>query len=201
MISFSEELSLGRGWSGEGANITNFNKYIFTEDVLEGKIVYFSEVPFFMGFKVDDLILMSTNKYCFIAPPGDIESKARLFNNVNITTSIDLCSDEEKNVCFGAFFTGCDITVISSDNYETGDQILENAQSRILNSYFLYQQLVFNCLNLSKGYNLNKYLGSSIDWPFEKCLAIIYSPGGFHEVCSGDISPKRFLSHNPFLFA
>lgn len=119
-ISFSEKARLGEKWSEEGGNISIYNKYVFSDKVERGNKLYLSSLPFYIGYKVDDIITLSTEIYCFIAPPNEVEDRTFVFNNINVTSTISDCAIEDVKVCFNSDFTGCDISVYSNDNFETG---------------------------------------------------------------------------------
>jgi len=109
----------GKKWKEPGGEISVPNKYLFSEDVVEGKKIYFSSMPFEMPWKVSEIIFLTSEKYCFVNAPDEIESNVKIMSNIKFEN----CSNEIK-VCFSS--TGdCDINVIDScfdcDNeYEYG---------------------------------------------------------------------------------
>jgi hypothetical protein len=128
-ISFSEESGLIKKWSEPGAEISRYNKYIFSENLSQGKTIYIFSKPFFTGYRVDDLVFMSMNSYCFIAPPSEIEEEISGLNpaNINLTSKIDLCQKNTIKVCFDQSYSGCDMAIFGTCNdvscksqYETG---------------------------------------------------------------------------------
>lgn len=115
MISFSEESGFLKKWTAPGANISRYNKYIFTDDVEQGKTFYIYSKPFYAGFRVDDLIMMTSKNYCFVAPPKDVEEEIIMLSMKNINSSNDIagCKKGSVSVCFGQAYAGeCNISVI-----------------------------------------------------------------------------------------
>ena len=112
-IAFSEQSGFLKKWPNPGVAVPRYNKYIFSENVMQGKEFYIFSKPFFTGFKVDDLITISTGKYCFIAPPTIIEEEINLLGvqNINITSTVTLCPKESVKVCFENSFAECNMTV------------------------------------------------------------------------------------------
>lgn len=112
-LAFSEESGFIKKWPAPGEAIPRYNKYIFSENVLQGKVFYLFSKPFYTGFKVDDLITITSEKYCFIAPPTIIEEELLLLGlgNVNVTSTITLCPKNTRVVCFGSSFPGCNMSV------------------------------------------------------------------------------------------
>lgn len=85
-------------WSERGVSKKINNKYIFSEDRLEGKKLYFNSLPFEMPFKVSEIIMMYNKNYCF---PEDSE-----ISGSGIET--DNCSSDSIKVCFES---SCDISI------------------------------------------------------------------------------------------
>jgi len=102
-------------WSETGLNVSFPNKYIFSENNLEGKNFYLFSKPFDFPFKVADLIYLIPKEktYCFIINPGNITTTIRdlnLQNIINVTTQ-SRCPAGSINVCFVGGTTRCDIKV------------------------------------------------------------------------------------------
>jgi hypothetical protein len=121
-ISFSEKSGFGQEWREPGGEITIRNKFIFANAVEQGENLYLFSKPFYTGFKVNDLIFASASEYCFIATPNIIleEIEQISLKNINLTNSIDECSEDSKKICFASGSSGCDVQVYSVDGYETG---------------------------------------------------------------------------------
>ncbi len=127
-ISFSEQ-TLGDTWGTPGNAISVKNKYVFAENIVEGKSMYIFSKPFFMSYKVTDLIMISSENYCFYQAPGDIENEVENLNlkNIVFTDSLENCTGQIK-VCWSN--ADCDIKVtenrVVKDNkelYYSGDLI------------------------------------------------------------------------------
>ena len=106
---------------GEKSDIVPIkNKYVFMEDVLEGKKMYIFSMPFFMPFKVSDLIIFVPEDYCFYDTPVEIVNDLENLNikNVHFPNSTEECKG--KIVCFKDS-EGCDIKVSMPDYYVQKD--------------------------------------------------------------------------------
>lgn len=122
-LSFSEQSGFLGGWTSPGANISRNNKYIFGENQQQGKIMWIFSKPFYLGFRVDDLIFISLKEYCFVTPPEYIEEEIKTLEikNINITNQISQCKKNALKVCFGFAGTGCNMSVYPDNtNYEVG---------------------------------------------------------------------------------
>jgi hypothetical protein len=99
-ISFSQKFFDKYGDPGENVSINN--KYVFANDEIEGKNFYLFSKPFFMGFKVADLIVISSDNYCFYQAPEDVKDEIGGLNlgNINFTenncTGIKVCFDVQS---------------------------------------------------------------------------------------------------------
>jgi hypothetical protein len=134
VIGFSEQSGFLKKWPNPSANITRYNKYIFAEDVLQGKTVYIFSKPFYLGYKVDDLIYMSTNNYCFVAAPDFAKEELTDLNlkNVNFTNRVDFCKEDTLKVCFDFPSNKCNVSVYPEglgESYEKGRVVRKNADT------------------------------------------------------------------------
>jgi hypothetical protein len=100
------------------------NKYIFSEKAAEGKIFYLFSKPLYLPFKIADMSYFSSENFCFVNPPEEVEEEifGLKLRNVNISDSEINCLAESKKVCFDAI---CDISVSGlcsgcSDKYGFG---------------------------------------------------------------------------------
>lgn len=118
MIAFSEESGFMKKWGKPGANISLTNKYVFANRIEQGKTIYIFSKPFNTGFRVDDLIFMSTENYCFVAPPSFIQTEISDLNsklkNINLSANIQDCQKSSFKVCFGFDTNGCNASVYGS---------------------------------------------------------------------------------------
>ena len=97
-------------WPEPAGKISFPNKYIFSEEYVEGKNFYVFSKPFDFPFKVADVIYItsSLDKYCFLNAPEDIEDEVSTLNQQNIL--LDDCPEDSVKVCFNGGIN-CDINV------------------------------------------------------------------------------------------
>ena len=111
-ISFTDK-SITNNFGPKSESVAINNKYVFAEDVVEGKKMYVFSKPFFMGYKVSDLIVVYSKKYCFYQAPEEITSQigenGLNLENINFTDDIDNCIGTK--VCFDITNPKCDIIV------------------------------------------------------------------------------------------
>ena len=106
-IAFSEK-TFG-GWGEKGGEINSI-KYVFAGDMTEGKNLYLFSMPFNFPFKIDDLIMIYGDNYCFYQAPNEIKEEIQNLNLKNIYFTDDL---NDKN-CTGTkvcFNSQCEISV------------------------------------------------------------------------------------------
>jgi len=123
-IAFSEKTF---GDFGDEGGAINSKKYIFAEDVVEGKTLNLFSKPFSMGFKIDDIIMISSENYCFYQAPNNVREEIEGLNleNINIAEDVDdLNNCSGKRVCFGAD-ADCDIFVFGMCEDYTCDSIYD----------------------------------------------------------------------------
>jgi len=106
-IRLSMSSGLGEKWQDPGGEISIPNKYIFSNKIEQGKKINFVSLEFNPGFKVADLLMMYSKKYCFIGAPNFVVDEVEGLNMKNI--ELDNCSDNSIKVCF--IGEGCDIEV------------------------------------------------------------------------------------------
>lgn len=107
-FSVSQKSGFKKEWPLPGGGITIYNKYVFSDEIEEGKNVYFFSKPFEMPFKVSEIIFMSAESYCFVNAPEFIASEIEQLQIENI--KIENCTGKETKVCFDAS-SGCNISV------------------------------------------------------------------------------------------
>jgi hypothetical protein len=103
-------------WTETDIDVGFSNKYIFSEEYVEGKNFHIFSKPFEFPFKVSDLIYMtsSSKKYCFINAPSDIKEEILVLNQKNLFA--EDCSDSESiKICFQG--DDCDINIDSYAQY------------------------------------------------------------------------------------
>jgi hypothetical protein len=101
-------------WSEQDTEVSFENKYIFSEDFVEGNSFYLFSKPFEFPFKTADLIYLTdaNQEYCFMDAPEEIAEELSNLKQKNIL--IENCSEESLRVCFKKKV--CDINV----NYNSG---------------------------------------------------------------------------------
>ncbi len=115
-VSFTEQ-TFGNKFGEKSGAVPVRDKYIFAENPVEGKQITMFSKPFFMPFKVSDILLFFSNDYCFYNTPEEIEEDMTGLNIKNIY--LKNSSKQDCNgikVCFGNA-VGCDIKVSTSEKY------------------------------------------------------------------------------------
>lgn len=113
-------------WS-EGSEVNFQNKYIFSENPVEGKNYYLFSRPFKFPFKVGDLIYLTStrDKYCFRDAPKEIEEEIEALrgNEENRNENLFIYDGDEEdcpegsiNICFRGG-SDCDTRVYTSSKY------------------------------------------------------------------------------------
>jgi len=139
-IISTSQFTLGK-WSTANVEVGSLNKYIFSNDVTEGKKFYIFAKPFKFPFKVTDLIYITSasDKYCFINSPENIENELSNLNQANIF--VENCSNDNDKilVCFSG--SGCDINVRYSN--EAGS-VLKNGETVYFETDALMYAAIFS---------------------------------------------------------
>lgn len=119
-ISFTQKMF--RQNQKQGEYIPLVSKYVFANETIEGKDFYIASLPFFMGYKVSDLILIYSNKYCFVQAPNEIKEQVDDLQLKNIIFSDEIDNCTGIKVCFDFDNKACKIKVYPNDdgNYESG---------------------------------------------------------------------------------
>ncbi|MFA6023272.1 MAG: hypothetical protein WC781_04245 [Candidatus Pacearchaeota archaeon] len=113
LIMLAEKSGFNKKWSEPGGDITIKNQYIFAESILETKNPKFFIKPFYMPFKIADIMMMYSEDYCFVNAPEKIAEELNNFISVSngtglyVKDSIAKC-EGKKTVCFSG---SCDINV------------------------------------------------------------------------------------------
>ena len=96
-------------WTKTDVDVFFNNKYIFSEEEIEGKKFYIFSKPFDFPFKVSDLFYMtsSNERYCFMNAPDEVEEEITYLNQSNLVT--ENCSSEDITVCFES--SSCDVNI------------------------------------------------------------------------------------------
>lgn len=114
-ISFSEK-TFNEKYGEKGEVVPIKNKYVFMENIVEGKKMYVFSKPFFMPFKISDLIIISSGEYCFYDAPDEFIEEIEGLNikNMHFPNETEKCSGTK--VCFKDY-SNCEIRVYESDKY------------------------------------------------------------------------------------
>ena len=138
VVSFSEKFGLKDEWSKPGGALSEKTAYLFAEDVVEGKKIYFIINPVKMPFKTADAISMYSETYCFANPPDSIEEELSAIGNsanIIISDSLSDCPEKSRRVCFNS---NCNISVICSDNSCTNGAVKKGSSTLNLAGGLLY---------------------------------------------------------------
>ena len=102
-------------WTDTNVDVGFSNKYIFSEDSVEGKKFFLFSKPFEFPFKITDLIYLTSSekKYCFFNAPEDIEDEISDLNQENLLT--ENCPENSVKVCFDS--EDCEINVNYGSRY------------------------------------------------------------------------------------
>lgn len=103
-------------WSESGGEVKINNKYIFSEENVEGKNFYLFSKPLYFSFKIaDSIVLIPVNEeYCFVQAPEEILADENVLP-ANIKFKQEDCSSESVKICFKS--RGCDVDVNYDLNY------------------------------------------------------------------------------------
>jgi hypothetical protein len=114
--------SLNR-WSEVGTEIVFRNRYIFSEDITEGKKFFLFSKPFDFPFEVSSVIYLTSaeDNYCFIglreSDDREEEIRKEIFNLNQENLLLENCPSPSINICFGSFGVDCDIEVNLNQKY------------------------------------------------------------------------------------
>lgn len=116
IISVSGEGNLDSKSTAVGLDASSNDKYVFSENLVEGRNFRGFSQPFYYPFRIGDLIyLISKDQtYCFVSPPEDVEEDIRSLRLdedelIRIVSSKSDCQNEEKEVCF--FSGDCEVEI------------------------------------------------------------------------------------------
>jgi hypothetical protein len=149
-IAIATKSSVGEEWNVPGNKIAIYNKYLFSEDIQQGKELWIFSKGFEFPYKVADLIFLSMNRYCFVTDRSSKkiaeEVTSLKIENIKITESIENCSEEEIKVCFGTK-SGCEIEVFGSGE---GDAYSEGYVQKDGKRMYYYGSLMYGAIFTNK---------------------------------------------------
>lgn len=157
-FAFTEKM-FGK-YGEESVPIEIKSKYIFANESVEGKDFYFVSVPYFMGYKVSDLIFIYSGKYCFIEAPEEIHDNVENFRLKNINFSDDINCKGIK-VCFNNNNKECNIKVSGlcpgcESDYESGTvEKFDNNGKLLSTNYYSGNLLYAGIFSSDKIYECN----------------------------------------------
>ncbi len=105
-IISSSQQTFGK-WSDPGGDIRVNNRYVFSREIEEGKKLYLFSKNFEMPFKVAEMIVLTSRKYCFKNLPNDVDDPLKNLNLESI--EFDTCSIGSVIVC--AHPEACDVQI------------------------------------------------------------------------------------------
>jgi hypothetical protein len=140
-ISVATMSGVGEKWLQTGTPISIHNKYIFSKRD-EGKEFYVFSKPFEFPFKVADLIMISSETYCFSDAPDAIKEELQGFNAPNL--KFDNCTGEDREVCFSG---NCGIRVYGDEEegYVDKEGLKFNYVGNLLYAAIFSDKTIYEC--------------------------------------------------------
>jgi|TARA_Y100000310_G_scaffold246957_1_gene252460 hypothetical protein len=130
-------------WTKTDVDVGFSNKYIFSENYVEGKKFYLFSKPFNFPFKATDLIYLTSQskRYCFVNPPEDIKNEITSLKQENI--QVNNCSDDSTEVCFNR---NCNITVNYNGKYvEKNNEKMHFESDALMYSAIFSEKEIYEC--------------------------------------------------------
>ncbi len=112
----------------KGNEVSIKDRYIFSENIIEGKNLHIFSKPFYLGYKVGDLTMISSEDYCFVDSPLIVneELSGLELSNVEFVDNFGKCSEKSIKVCFNR--DDCDVEVSSNDNFKSGKVVKDGVE-------------------------------------------------------------------------
>jgi len=110
-LSIATRSEVGEEWNLAGGANSIHNKYIFSEDIVDGEEYYVFSLPFDFPYKVADISILISETYCFAGMPKSLSEDLLIRPYPFI--EVENCSATSKKVCFGSG-KDCDIIVYGS---------------------------------------------------------------------------------------
>lgn len=112
-ISVASSSGVSQKWEESGKKTISKNKFIFSQNIIQGKKFNVFSKPFNFPFEVANFlfILPENQDYCMVNPPKYIESEVQdlLFDFVNISSEKRYCEKSALTICFTSAL--CDINI------------------------------------------------------------------------------------------
>ncbi len=127
-------------WVSTDVNVVIKNKYIFSENYVEGKDFYLFSKPFKFPFKVSDVIYLTSKdkNYCFFDTPEKIKTELKTLEQKNIFLGTNCPNEIPSNKNIIVCFSGgnCNVNV----EYENGKGVVKKDGSMM---YFETDSLMY----------------------------------------------------------
>ena len=144
-LSTVTKSGIGGDWQEPGGNTNIYNKYIFSDNIEQGKEFSVFVKPFEFPFKISDLIFLTSKEHCFINTPENIKEDVEdlALENIkikeNFEESEDKCSEYSQKVCFssGSVSNQCDVVVYGDLDYGAG-RVVKNGKTMYYTGPLLY---------------------------------------------------------------
>ncbi len=133
-------------WTKTEVEVSFANKYIFSENYVEGKTFYIFSKPLEFPFKVTDLIYITSSQknYCFINAPTEIKEELDALKQENIFT--ENCEElvNKIDVCFNSL--NCNISVNYGSQIVTkNNEILHFRTDALMYAAIFSDKEIYDC--------------------------------------------------------
>jgi hypothetical protein len=133
-------------WSKTDIDVGFANKYIFSENYVEGEDFYLFSKPFEFPFKITDFIFLlgSQERYCFINAPEEIEEEIVLLDQENLL--VKDCSNIEDviKVCFKG--SGCEVEVdLGNKRVKKGTKVMYFEENALMYAAIFSDPEIYEC--------------------------------------------------------
>ncbi len=144
-ISISTQ-SISGGWSKPGVPSVFYNKYVFSSSQIEGKDIALFTQPLNLPFKIGDIIIASTDSYCFVNPPDEIRDEISSFglNYFNSSSNLRGCPQKSISVCFSNT-NGCSIIVDTRLKVVKKDKKVISYDGPLLYAAIVADPVIYQC--------------------------------------------------------
>lgn len=106
-ITVATRSGIGEPWSRAGIPARFHQNYVFMQEQAEGKHFRILVKPINLPYAIGDAIMVFSEKYCFVAPPVDVEDDVALLQTSSLgqgtitnVASIEQCARNSTSVCF-----------------------------------------------------------------------------------------------------
>ena len=152
-IGTTAKSGLGDKWQEPAYGKELHGKYLFSQEVEQGKEFMVMSVPFEFPFKVSDLIIFSGEEHCFFQATGEIKDDLEGLNlqGIQFTDDKNNCSEESKIICTGGDSGDCDIIVYENSVFKDGKALYYT--ENLLYAAIFSDSIVYEC-NIKRLINL-----------------------------------------------